>query len=83
MIGIAGIRIESVTFTRKGEEGDENSITANYALISSKDTVLARQAVGGYNGMKITPAADTIGAFNKFMELYKRDVETVLGIETQ
>lgn len=80
MIGIAGIRIESVTFSRKGEGEEQSTITSNYALISTKDTVLARQAVGGYNGMKITPSADTIGAFNKFMELYKRDVETTLGL---
>lgn len=80
-ITIKGIRIESLTV--KTGNDDEAGVTSEYSLLSSEDKVLAKQAVGGYNNMKVTPAADTIGALNAFLKLYKRDINTVLGLETE
>jgi len=81
-ITIKGIKITQLTVNIKGDEGDEG-ITSQYALMSSEDKVLAKQDIGGYNGMKLSPSADTIGALNEFLKLYKRDINTVLGLETE
>lgn len=77
-IGIKGIRVDSVQVAR-GEDGQQ-AITASYSLISTADKVLAKQAIGGYNGMTIQPSAQTIGALDAFLKLYVADVNTVLGL---
>jgi hypothetical protein len=79
---IKGIRIESLTIKTASEDG-LGEISSEYVLVSSEDKVLAKQNIGGYNGMKVLPAADTVGALNTFLKLYKRDVNTVLGLETE
>lgn len=80
-ITIKGIRIESLTIKTGGEDGETSGVTSEYSLISSDDKVLAKQSVGGYNGLKVGPSADTIGVLNQFLKLYKRDINTVLGLE--
>ncbi len=79
MITIKGIRIDALTIARK-ENGDEE-ITASYVLLSSTDKVLAKQEVGGYNGLKVQPSASTVKAFNDAITAYKADVNMVLGLD--
>lgn len=81
-ITIKGIRIGDITIKRDGEDEETSGVTCNYSLISSVDKVLAKQTVGGYNGLKIQPSADTLGAMDKFLVLYRRDIETTLGLNT-
>ncbi len=79
-IGIKGIRLNSVDFKR---EGDKDTITAEYSLMSTTDKVLAKQSIGGYGGMEMKPSADTIKALETFLSAYKRDIQSVLGLETE
>lgn len=81
-ITVKGIRIESLTML-KTAEGDTKIETALYSLISSADKVLAKQTIGGYQGMVVEPSAQTVKALNGFMELYKADVRAVLGLESE
>lgn len=78
-IGIKGIEFNTLSVTPKNA-GKEDLITGEYALVSTAGKPLANQTIGGYSGMKIQPSADTVGALNKFLELYKRDVNTMLGL---
>jgi len=82
-ITIKGIRIESLSIKTTGAEQGEGPITSEYSLISSDDKVLAKQSIGGYGGMKVQPSADTVGALNAFIKMYKRDINTVLGLPTE
>lgn len=79
-ITIKGIRIKSLTISTKNDEG-ESGVSSSYELLSSEDKVLATQEIGGYNGLKVQPAADTIGKLNDFIKSYKRDINTILGLE--
>jgi hypothetical protein len=78
-ITIKGIRVDSLTIEKK-EDGSEVT-TAQYSLISSEDRVLAKQAIGGYNGMTIAPSPDTTKALVAFMRSYSSDVEKLLGLD--
>lgn len=83
-ITIKGIRIDSLSIKTDEKDGGANAaIESSYSLLSSNDKVLATQAVGGYQGMKVQPAADTIKKLNDFLVSYKRDVNNVLGLETE
>ena len=78
-ITIKGVRFETVNLSRN--EDGRTTITSTYALISSLDKVLARQDVGGYNGMKVQPSATTEKAFADAIALYRADVCSVLGLD--
>lgn len=78
-ITIKGIRIEVLNITRDSEGRDV--ITSTYALISSADKVLAKQEVGGYNGLKVQPSASTLKLFGEAIAAYKADINTVIGLE--
>lgn len=83
-ITIKGIRIDSLTIkTSDTEEGGGPGIDASYSLLSSADKVLAKQIIGGYQGMKVQPAADTVKLLNDFLKSYRRDVNNVLGLDTE
>jgi len=81
MIAIKGIRIESLTITR-ADDGKADEITAEYALISTADKVLAKQSVGGYAGVKLQPSPATVKAFADALAAYKADLNIILGLET-
>lgn len=81
-VTIKGIRIESLSLQRDTEEGGVKLASATYSLISSVDTVLAKQAIGGYNSdIKLEPSADTLKALRDFTRLYQQDVTRTLGLE--
>ena len=79
MIAIRGIRITNLTIER-GSDGEEK-ISAHYELLSTEDRVLAKQEIGGYQGLKIQPSASTIKLFKDALSAYKADVNIVLGLE--
>lgn len=82
-ISIKGIRIDAVDIKLSDNEGGGSGISSSYSLLSSADKVLAKQKVGGYGDMRVEPAADTVKAMNDFIKLYKRDVNSVLGLDTE
>lgn len=79
-IGIKGIRLDSINI-KPTEEAD--TIEASYSLISTADKVLAKQSIGGYNGMAIQPSPNTIEKLRAFMSAYKSDVQITLGLDAQ
>jgi hypothetical protein len=81
-IGVKGVRLESTSFERDQSEGGYQ-ISSVYSLISTTDHVLARQSVGGYQGLKIEPSPGTRKALDAFMQSYKADIEATLGLNTE
>jgi hypothetical protein len=79
-IGIKGIRLDTVTLST---EDDQEKISGGYSLISTADKVLAKQSVGGYQGMDIKPSPGTIKAMRDFILAYKNDIQMVLGLDAQ
>ena len=80
-ITIKGIRIIGVDIKLDKETGETKLSSAEYELVSSEDRVLAKQSIGGYQGIAVNPSAETIGLLRQFMESYRRDTTTVLGLE--
>lgn len=78
-IFIQGIRIDSLKIDRDETTG-EDKIEAAYALVSSTGRVLAKQSVGGYNGIKLQPSPATLKAFAAAIAAYKNDVNVTLGL---
>jgi hypothetical protein len=78
-ITIKGIKIESVILGRD-ENGAYKVSSSEYSLISSKDTVLAKQTVGGYGGMVLEPSPATKKALETFISGYIGDVTALLGL---
>lgn len=78
-ITIKGIKIETVSVTRD-ENGGYKVNSSEYSLISSKDTVLAKQSVGGYGGMVMEPSLATKKALETFINGYIADVTALLGL---
>ncbi len=77
-IAIRGIRIKTLTIQPQ-DEGEK--ITCSYQLISTADKVLAEQAVGGYNGMKVPFSGPTVKAFDEFLRSYRNDINMTLGLD--
>lgn len=80
-ITVKGIRIDKVDILRDNESGQHNISEAQYSLMSSADKVLAKQPIGGYQGLTLKPSANTVRALNEFMAMYESDVKAVLGLE--
>lgn len=77
-ITIRGIRIVEIELKPK-EEGQK--MTCTYELISSTDKVLAKQTIGGYGGLELSPSPATLKAMESFLTAYKGDIQELLGIE--
>ncbi len=77
-ITIKGIKLGDTHLTRDAE--GLLAVSFSYQLISSLDKVLAKQEIGGYNGVKIQPSATTIAAFEAAIAAYTADVNGVLGL---
>lgn len=54
--------------------------TATYELISSAGKVLAKQTIGGYQGLTLEASDETKAALELFTTSYIKDVQTVLGL---
>jgi hypothetical protein len=80
-IGIQGVRLEHLRI----EFGDtqDYKLTGDYALMSTKGKVLARQGFNGYGGIEIKPSASTVGLMNKLVEAFNGDLNSVLGLNEE
>lgn len=78
-VTVKGIRLENFAITRDDSTGNHELNSAEYSLISSADKVLAKQTIGGYNGMKLQPSAKTTKLLSDFVDSYKADVDAALG----
>ena len=79
-VTISGIRINDVHVEPNVEQGGYRIKTAEYSLISSTSKVLAKQLLGGYNGMTLDPSPKTKVALEEFMRSYTADVQALLGL---
>jgi hypothetical protein len=79
MIGIKGARLESLTIKRDAETGFLK-LTGDYSLVSTKDTVLAKQSFNGYSEIKLEPGADARGALDKAVQAVSGELSALLGL---
>ena len=77
-ITIQGIRLDGVTLNK--EDGKEK-ITGSYELMSSTDTVLAKQAFNGYSSMVVNWSPETLKLLRDFKQAVQRDITLTLGLE--
>jgi len=80
-ITLKGIRLESLNIIRSKESGNLELQSSTYALISSTDKILANQTIGAYGGVTINASPETLSMLEKFIQSYKKDITTVLGLE--
>lgn len=80
-ITLKGIRLESLSVERD-TNGKLELKSASYSLLSSTGHVLASQTIGGYNSsIKVQPSPDTTKLLNSFLDSYRKDITTTLGLE--
>ena len=79
-ITIKGIKVNDVHIEPNTEQGGYRIKSAEYSLISSTGKVLAKQPIGGYNGMALEPSIKTKAALDEFTRSYESDVQALLGL---
>lgn len=78
-ITISGIRVNGIHI-EPTENGGYKVTSADYSLISSTGKVLAKQIIGGYQGMAVEVSTETLQALRLFADSYVKDVQTILGL---
>ena len=77
-LGIKEIVVDSLSID-KDTEGNRK-VEGYYKIISSNDTILAKQSFNGYSDIKVNFSPETLTALNAFLAGAKKDVSvTVLG----
>lgn len=79
-ITIEGIRVNDIHIEPNVEQGGYRIKTAEYSLISSTGKVLAKQTIGGYNGLVLEPSEQTKKALDAFTKSYVNDTQNLLGL---
>ncbi len=79
-VTINGIRVNDVHIEPDGEHGGYRIKLAEYSLIGSTGKILAKQIIGGYNGMVLEPSHETKKALEVFTKAYVNDVQALLGL---
>lgn len=79
-ITILGIRVNDIHIEADAERGGFRIKSAEYSLVSSTGKVLAKQSIGGYNGMALEASVTTKGALDAFASGYVADVQGLLGL---
>lgn len=79
-ISIRGIRINQLTISRSGEDG-QLKVSGQYQLISTADRVLATQGFNNYNDSKVDTSPATKVALDAFVASLKSDINAILGLE--
>lgn len=82
-VTIGGIRLNDVHLEPNSEtlHADTFKIkSAEYSLIGSTGKILAKQTIGGYQGMVLEPSEATKKALGEFWRSYTNDVQTLLGL---
>lgn len=77
-ITIQGVRVNDIHI--EPTDGGFRIKSAEYSLISSTGKVLAKQTIGGYNGMALEPSEATVAALRTFTASYLNDVQGLLGL---
>lgn len=80
-ITISGIKVNDIHIEPIERADGYRIKTAEYSLISSTNKVLAKQIVGGYNGLALEPSQATKDALDVFTKSYVTDVQALLGLE--
>ena len=83
-VTISGIRVNDIHIEphvdQSGFQTGYKIKSAEYSLISSTGKVLARQVIGGYQGMALEPSTETKAALEEFTRRYAADVQGLLGL---
>lgn len=79
-ITISGIKVNDFHIEPDPERGGYKIASANYSLISSTGKVLAKQVIGGYQGMALEPSVETKQALEVLTKSYINDVQSILGL---
>ena len=82
-VTIKGIQVNDVHVEPDPQAGGYRIKTAEYSLIGSTGKVLAKQVIGGYQGMVLEPSSETKKALDAFTQSYIRDVQSLLGLLEQ
>jgi len=78
-ISIEKVRLDDLSI--KTDADGKIGFTGNYALVSSKGKVVAKQSFNLYGAdVKITPSPLTQAALDKFYELLQGDINILLGL---
>lgn len=75
MLAIKGIRVTGVSVTLNKEDGSM-AVSGSYELVSSKDTVLAKQGFNGYDSIKVDINQAEL---QKIMQVVQKELEARLG----
>jgi hypothetical protein len=75
---LAGVKIQKISLDFAGEVPQ---ISGEYNLMSSADTVVAKQTLNGYGGMPYQPSGDTLKLLCDLRAQVRRDINTSMGIE--
>lgn len=79
-ITISGIKVNDVHIEPNLEQGGYRIKSAEYSLMSSAGKVLAKQTIGGYNGLVLEPSQNTKRALETFTQSYIDDMQQLLGL---
>ena len=79
-VTITGVRVDAIHLEFNPDSGMTKIDSAQYSLISSAGKVLAKQTIGGYQGMAIEPSPATLKAMDAFSKSYISDVQAILGL---
>ena len=79
-ITIQGIKVEDIQLQPDKDNGGYRIHTALYHLISSTGKILAKQTIGGYQGVALEPSPETKKALEAFTSSYTKDVQNILGL---
>lgn len=75
-ITLIGVRLTRVLV----DVGTDKEISGNYELMSSTDTVVAKQSFNGYDNIHVDMSKETKEALKAFKQGLKADINTVLGL---
>lgn len=79
MIGVQGIRLDTMTIS--APDADGNRITnGGYSLMSTAGKALAKQQINVYGGMEVKFSPATLKAQADFLACVLADVNAVLGL---
>ena len=79
-VTIKGIQVNDVHVEPDLQAGGYRIKSAEYSLIGSTGKVLAKQVIGGYQGMTSEPSTQTKIALDAFAQSYIKDVQSLLGL---
>ena len=74
---LKGGKFKSLTIEPGAEKRD---VSGTYQLLTADDKVIATQAFGGYNDIKVAMSPATSKALDVFIAAYRSDLNAILGL---